>query len=110
MYIIHSWKYTDLQFLKLITTGQLIKKKTSSTFCNMIHENLQLSRWRRPSWCVSGFSQRNVPSNLYQIPKLECFSSHLAVVVAQSIDARCSVKNKYVVGAAPTGDAPTASE
>ena len=32
------------------------------------------------------------------------------VVFAQSIEARCSVENEDVVGAAPTGDAPTTSE
>ena len=34
----------------------------------------------------------------------------LAVVFAQSIETRCSVENEDVVGAAPTGDAPTTSE
>ena len=34
----------------------------------------------------------------------------VSVVFAQSIEARCSVKNDNVVGAAPTGDAPTTSE
>ena len=34
----------------------------------------------------------------------------LAVVFAQSIEARCSVENEDVVGAAQTGDAPTTSE
>ena len=38
------------------------------------------------------------------------FLYHLAVVFAQSIEARCSVENEDVVGAAPTGDAPTTSE
>ena len=47
---------------------------------------------------------------MHQIPKLEWFSSRRAVVFAQSIEARCSVENEDVVGATPTGDAPTASE
>ena len=34
----------------------------------------------------------------------------LAVVFAQSIEAMCYVENEDVVGAAPTGDAPTTSE
>ena len=34
----------------------------------------------------------------------------LAVVFAQYIEARCSVENKDIVGAALTGDAPTTSE
>ena len=39
----------------------------------------------------------------HQIPKLTCFSSHIAVVFAQSIAARCEVDNEDIVGAAPTG-------
>ena len=46
----------------------------------------------------------------HQIPKLTCFSSRLAVVLAQSIGARCSVENEDIVGAALTGDAPTTSD
>ena len=38
------------------------------------------------------------------------FSSRLAVVFAQSIEARSWAENEDVVGAAPTGDAPTTSE
>ena len=38
------------------------------------------------------------------------FSSRLAVVFAQSIEATYWVENEDVVGAAPTGDAPTTSE
>ena len=50
-------------------------------------------------------------SNLrQQLPKLKCFSSRLAVVFAQSIGARYQVENEDVVGAAPTGDAPTTFE
>ena len=45
----------------------------------------------------------------HQIPYLKCFSSCLAVIFMQSIEARCSVENEDVVGAAPTGDAPTTS-
>ena len=47
---------------------------------------------------------------MHQIPELKCFSSRLAVVFAQSNEARCYVENEDVVGAAPTGDAPTTSE
>ena len=46
----------------------------------------------------------------HQIPKLKWFSSRLAVVFAQSLEARCQVENEDVVGAAPTCDAPTTSE
>ena len=47
---------------------------------------------------------------MHQILKLKCFSPRLAVVFVQSNEARCYVKNEDVVGAAPTGDAPTTSE
>ena len=47
---------------------------------------------------------------MHHISKLSCFSSHLAVAFVQSIEARCWVENEDVVGAAPTGDAPTISE
>ena len=43
-------------------------------------------------------------------PNLKCFSPRLVVVCAQANEARCSVENEDVVGAAPTGDAPTTSE
>ena len=41
------------------------------------------------------------------MPKLKYFSSRLVVVIAQSIETMCKVANEDVVGAAPTGDAPT---
>ena len=47
---------------------------------------------------------------MHQITKLKCFSSRLAVVFAQSIEARSLVKNEDVVGAALIGDAPTTFE
>ena len=46
----------------------------------------------------------------HQIQKLKCFSSRLAVVFAQCIEAKCQVESEDAVGAAPTGDAPTTSE
>ena len=50
-------------------------------------------------------------SNRHRIPQLKRFLSHLAVVFAQSIEARGYDENEdVVVGAAPTGDAPTTSE
>ena len=42
----------------------------------------------------------------FNISHTKCFSCHLAVVSAHSIEA----KNEDIVGAAPTGDAPTKSE
>ena len=44
------------------------------------------------------------------MPLLKCFSSRLTVAFAHFIEARCEVENEDVVGAAPTGDAPTTSE
>ena len=52
----------------------------------------------------------NIYYKMHQIPKLKCFSSHLAIIFAQSIEARCLVENEDVVGAAPTGDALNTSE
>ena len=47
---------------------------------------------------------------MHQIANLKCFSSRRAVVFVQSNEARWLVENEDVVGAAPTGDAPTTSE
>ena len=47
---------------------------------------------------------------VHQIPQLKCFSSRLAIVFAQPIEARREVQDENVVGAAPTGAAPTTSE
>ena len=47
---------------------------------------------------------------MYQITKLKCFLSHLVVDFAKSTKAKCYVKHEDVVGAAPTGDAPTTSK
>ena len=47
---------------------------------------------------------------MHQIQKLKCFSNQLAVVFVQHIETRCEVENEDVVGAAPTGDAPTTSD
>ena len=48
-----------------------------------------------------------IPSNLWYYPhlnpKFKCSSHRLAVVIAQTIEARCKVENEDVVGAAPTG-------
>ena len=42
--------------------------------------------------------------------QFKCFSSCLAVVFTQSIEARSLVENEDVVGAVLTGEAPTTSE
>ena len=49
---------------------------------------------------------------MHQIPKPKCFSSRLAVVFAQYIVywSQTLSGNEDVVGAVPTGDAPTTSE
>ena len=44
------------------------------------------------------------------MPKLKYFLSHLAVVFVQNIEAMCQDEDENVVGAVPTGDAPTTSE
>ena len=44
------------------------------------------------------------------MPTLKCFSSHLVIGFAQSIEAVCDVENEDVVEAAQSGDAPTTSE
>ena len=56
-------------------------------------------------WCT-------VKPLIYGAPnsKLKCYSSRLAVVFAQTIEARCLVENEDMVEAAPTDDAATASE
>ena len=61
-------------------------------------------------WLIYALVQWNVHYKPHQIPKLERFSSRLAIVFALSIEAMCQVENEDVVGAAPTGDAPTTSE
>ena len=53
-----------------------------------------------------------------QVSNIRCTKSqHLkdsrtvfAAVFGESLEARCQVENEDVVGAAPTGDAPTTSE
>ena len=47
---------------------------------------------------------------MHQIATLKSFSYCLAAVFAESLEARCQVENEDVVGATPTGDAPTTSE
>ena len=54
--------------------------------------------------------QSNLWYKVHPVQKCKCFSLRLAVVFAQSIEARCYVENEDVVGAAPPGDAPTAYE
>ena len=54
------------------------------------------------------------PSNFlykpHHIPKLKYFLSRVALVLTQSVEARCYVENEDIVWTAPTGDAPTTSE
>ena len=61
-----------------------------------------------PSWC--GALCYCQTSNIIHTKSQNFNVSRLAVVFAQSIKARCWVENEDVVGAAPTGDAPTTSE
>ena len=62
------------------------------------------------SYKFSGIS--DIPSILwYKSHQISThFSSHLAGAFAQSIEARCWVENEDVVGAVPTGGAPSTSE
>ena len=46
---------------------------------------------------------------MHQIQTMKCFSSWLPVVFAHYIEAKCWVENEDVVGAKPTGNAPTTS-
>ena len=46
----------------------------------------------------------------HQIPTLNTLSYCYAASFAESLEARCQVDNEDVVGAAPTGDAPTTSQ
>ena len=52
----------------------------------------------------------NLQYDLHWILKLKCFSSRLAIVFAQPIEARRSIQNQDIVEASPTGDGPTTSE
>ena len=72
--------------------------------------NGRLTAWNQFAWPWWPVSVPTVKYKPHQIPKLKCFSSRFAVASAQSIEARCSVEDEDVVGAAPTGDAPTTSE
>ena len=47
---------------------------------------------------------------MHQIQILKYFSSHRAVVFAESTEAMCEVETEDVVGAVPTGDASITSE
>ena len=60
---------------------------------------------RRRNWVY-----RKISNIRHQISNLKCFSSRPAVVFGLYIKARCLAENEDVVGAAPTGDAPTTSE
>ena len=62
--------------------------------------------WGKDTW---NNIYRQVP-NRWHTKSLNPFSSRLAVVFVQSIEAKYWVQNEYVVRAVPTGDAPTTSE
>ena len=53
---------------------------------------------------------QNLQYKAHQIPQLKSLCTQLAVVFAQYIEAKFSVENEDVVGAAPTDDDPTTSE
>ena len=81
--------------------------------CLCINIKLYINVWHTYSCssCDSLYqSYCQISIKLHQIPKLQFFSSHLAVVFALSIEARCELENEDIFGAAPPGDAPTTSE
>ena len=62
-------------------------------------------RYQQPEyWSTVNSLIKDAPN-----PKHKCFWSHLAVAFAHYIEARWQVDNEDVVGAEPTGDAPTTS-
>ena len=94
------------EFFMALAIGLLLKSNTALgvNFNNLWHFNFK-------EWCKEQmYIYRQISNIRHPIPKLECSSSRLAVVFVQSIEARCQDKNEDVVGAAPTGNAPTISE
>ena len=66
---------------------------------------------RQNQWSMAAQSIYHKISNIgHQIPKFKWFSSRLAVVFAQLIEARHWVGKEDVVGAVLTGNCPTACE
>ena len=59
--------------------------------------------------CHCDLRQYRKISNIRRAKSQNLNVSRLAVVFAQYIEVKCEVENKDVVGAAPTGDAPTTS-
>ena len=81
--------------------------------CLSSHEFLDLHPilyWNLVRTTSSLFYRQISNISKHQISKLICLSSGLGVVSVQSIEARCQVENEDVVGAVPTGVAPTTSE
>ena len=71
-------------------------------YCNALQYNIQHFRnWDKAYRNISNISGTKSPN--LNVSRLE-------VVFAQSNEARCQVESEDVVGAAPTGDAPTTSE
>ena len=100
-----------LQMFLVIHTGQTHNQTHASLLdIQVIHTSAGNDIGRNAGANLS--SQRseykeNVPSNpqfnTHQIPTLKCFSSRLAVVFVQSMEARSEVVNENIVGTAPTG-------
>ena len=68
------------------------------------HEGSEVNKSLKPR-CPEKFGK-----TYREVSNIRRFSSHPVVVFTQFVEARCSVENDDVVGAAPTGDAPTTSE
>ena len=111
-----SWTYYDFKHVGHISWPDT--RTTISKLTDMIPWDIAAFRLDDLIHMVCGVRHRvgaHVCTVKYLIygapnPKLIWFSPRLAVVYAQSSEASCWVVNGYVVGAAPTGDAPTTSE
>ena len=113
-----SWEMFKISILDLSLKNTYLKLQphlpgnneltiTKTQSANHVHNSWDvLHVWMKSYRQTSNISCTKID----RIPKLKCFLSHFAVVCAQSIEAKSSVKNEDVVGAAPTGDAPTTSE
>ena len=85
----------------------------SGSYCPCVVESLvtllELHKWWQ---CMMKFllNYWSLYYKAHQITALKRFSYCRAAVLAESLEARGYVENEDVVGAAPTGDAPTTSE
>ena len=112
MYIIDTRdKSLMLKHLQFRTLGKLmcVAIVWPQSLKSLIYSAMQMVLF--VSWCERG-AMVGTHSIYHQISniRLKCFSSRLAVVFKLYIEARWSVENEDVVGAALAGDVPTTSE